>query len=123
MARAEFSKKTMRQALERSQMRCEAIGRWYGLDEGQRCSAPLGYGVEFDHIVADNLSHDNSLENCAAVCKVCHSRKTAKVDTPTAAKVKRVADKAKGVKKASSWPQKPKGMKYDWGRGRYVKSD
>ncbi len=123
MARAEFSKKTKQQALERSGMRCEALGRWYGLDDGQRCGAPLAYGIDFDHIVADHLTHDNSLENCAAVCKVCHSRKTTKVDTPTAAKVKRVADKAKGIKKPSSFPQKPKGYRHNWKTGRMEKVD
>lgn len=123
MARNEFSKRTKREALERSHMRCEAIGRWYGLDGGQRCSAPLAYGVEFDHIVLDANSHDNSFENCAAVCIKCHRHKTAKHDVPTAAKTVRMSDKAKGIKKKSSWPQKPKGMKYSWKTGRMEKVD
>ncbi len=51
MARKEFSKATMRQALTRSGMKCEAIGAMYGLESGTRCNANLGYGVEYDHIV------------------------------------------------------------------------
>lgn len=104
MARNEFSKKTKREALERSQMRCEAIGAWYGLEAGLRCSLPLSYGVEFDHIILDANSHDNSLENCAAVCIKCHRYKTAKHDVPAAAKTVRMSDKAKGIKKKSSMP-------------------
>ena len=121
MARKEFSKKTKREALQRSQMRCEAVGRWYGLEEGQRCGSPLAYGVEFDHIILDANSHDNSLENCASVCVSCHRRKTSKHDVPTAAKTVRMKDKADGIKKKSSFP-KPNGYVYDWSKGRYVKS-
>lgn len=95
--RAEFSKKTKRQALERSQMRCEAIGAMYGLDEGIRCTMPLSHGVNFDHIILDANSKDNSLENCAAVCLRCHGWKTRKHDIPMAAKTVRMQDKARGI--------------------------
>ena len=37
---------------------------WYGLALG-RCDRDLGYGVQFDHIILDANSKDNSLENCA----------------------------------------------------------
>lgn len=106
MARAEFSKPTKRAALERSQMRCEAIGTVYGLEAGIRCSISLAKGVQFDHIVADAIGGDNSLENCAAVCPRCHQIKTSKNDTPKAAKVKRVSDKALGIKGKSSFPKR-----------------
>lgn len=98
MSRTEFSKATKRAALERSQMRCEAIGKVYGLEQGIRCSVSLSKGVDFDHIVADALGGDNSLSNCAAVCKRCHQIKTATNDVPKAAKTKRVSDKALGIK-------------------------
>lgn len=97
MSRAEFSKSTKRDALARSQMRCEAIGAWYGLGGGQRCNAPLAYGVEFDHIIADSHGGENSLDNCAAVCLDCHKTKSASYDTPIAAKIKRIKDKHLGI--------------------------
>jgi hypothetical protein len=70
----------------------------YGLDAGRRCGADLGYGVEFDHIVLDANSKDNSLSNCAAVCIKCHRWKTAKHDIPMAAKTVRIQDRNLGVK-------------------------
>lgn len=96
--RAEFSKATKRSALKRSQMRCEAVGAMYGLDDGIRCTMSLSFGVEFDHIVMDANSKDNSLENCAATCIRCHRYKTAKHDIPMAAKTVRMQDKAVGIK-------------------------
>ncbi|MGQ4813089.1 HNH endonuclease [Agrobacterium vitis] len=102
MSRREFTKATKRAALERSQMKCEAIGAVYGLQEGIRCNGPLAYGLDFDHIIADAIGGDNSLENCAAVCKRCHGYKTRTNDTPKAAKVKRVRDKHLGITNPSS---------------------
>jgi hypothetical protein len=84
--RREFTAKTRKAALKRSNMRCEAVGEWYGLGPGQRCHAGLAHGVEYDHIILDANSKDNSLENCAAVCVKCHRFKSANHDTPTAAK-------------------------------------
>jgi hypothetical protein len=104
MARREFSKKTQREAFQRSGFKCEAIGTMYGLPAGQRCNADLAYGVEYDHIVLDANSKDNSLENCAAVCIKCHRWKTAHHDIPMAAKTMRQQDRARGIKSA---PPKP----------------
>jgi 5-methylcytosine-specific restriction endonuclease McrA len=101
--RREFSKQTKREALQRSGQKCEAVGTMYGLDAGQRCNAPLSYGVEFDHIVLDANSKDNSLENCAAVCIKCHKWKSANHDTPMAAKTVRQRDKNDGIRKRSSF--------------------
>lgn len=93
MSRKEFSKQTKREALKRSERRCEAKGRSYGLEPGQRCNMPLDRGVEFDHIILEANSHDNSIENCAAVCVRCHGIKTTKHDIPLAAKTVRQRDK------------------------------
>jgi hypothetical protein len=106
MSRAEFSKPTKREALRRSAGQCEARGTMYGLPLAMRCFAPLAYGVEFDHIILDANSKDNSLENCAAVCIKCHSWKSTKHDTPLAAKTVRQRDKANGIKKPSQWRSK-----------------
>jgi 5-methylcytosine-specific restriction endonuclease McrA len=100
MARAEFTKPVKRAALKRSGMLCEAVGKWYGLPAGKRCNAPLSAGVEYDHIILDANSKDNSLANAAAVCPKCHRHKTAKHDTPKAAKTLRQQDKANGIRKA-----------------------
>lgn len=113
MSRNEFSKPTKREALKRARGHCEATGEWYGLKPGQRCNAPLSFGVEFDHVILDAISKDASLANCAAVCTRCHLYKTRTHDTPLAAKTKRQQDKHLGVKKASSFPSR----KGAWGRG------
>lgn len=76
----------------------------YDLDEGQRCNAPLGYGVEFDHVILDANSKDNSLENCAACCPKCHHHKTTKHDVPLAAKTLRQQDKNNRITSRSSRP-------------------
>src|SRR5690606_27009906 len=76
----------------------------YGLEPGHRCNAPLSHGVNFDHIILDANSKDNSLENCAAVCIKCHKWKTANHDIPMAARTVRMQDKARGIK---AKPAKP----------------
>lgn len=113
--RAEFSKPTKREALRRSGGYCEAEGAMYGLDPDTRCNAPLGYGVEFDHVILDANSKDNSLENCAAVCVKCHRFKTRMHDIPKAAKTQRQQDKANGIKKPSTWRKPPPGYNH-WTR-------
>ena len=95
--RSEFSKVTKRQALKRSGFKCEAVGVMYGLEKGKRCNGELGTGIEYDHIVRAADGGDNSLENCATVCKTCHSIKTRQFDVPQAAKTKRMSDKRNGI--------------------------
>lgn len=109
--RAEFTGKVRKQALKRSGMKCEAIGKWYGLPAGTRCGADLAYGVEYDHIILDANSKDNSLENCAAVCIKCHRYKSARHDTPVAAKTVRqqnlgLKTKPKAKINSSGFPRK-----------------
>ena len=89
MGRAEFKAATRKEALKRSGKQCEAVGSWYGLPEGQRCTADLSLGVQYDHLILDANSKDNSLENCRAVCPKCHGWKTQNRDTPIAAKTVR----------------------------------
>lgn len=96
--RYEFSKQVKREALARSGGRCEGIGEVYGLPPGQRCNAPLSHGVEFDHypVPATEIASD-TLDNCMAVCRTCHGRKTRTFDIPIQAKTKRVSDKHLGI--------------------------
>lgn len=93
-----FTKPVKREALARSGRRCEATGPTYGLPDGIRCSADLGYGVEFDHIILWANSRDSSISNCLCVCPRCHRYKTTTHDTPKAAKTVRQRDKHDGIK-------------------------
>ena len=110
MSRKEFGKQTRRDALDRSNGFCEASGRMYGLELSHRCNAHLSHGVEFDHIMAASNGGDNSLSNCLAVCKMCHSYKTRHFDTPRAAKIVRQQDKHKGVNPKRPWSKFRKKM-------------
>ncbi len=107
MARREFTQKTKKLALKRSGMVCEAVGAMYGLPEGQRCRTSLSDGVEFDHIVLDANSKDNSIENCAAACIKCHRWKTQHHDIPLAARTVRIMEKHIGLKRPKQSIQSP----------------
>lgn len=108
--RDDFSKSTKREALKRSGLFCEAVGTVYGLEPGQRCNAPLGHGVEFDHYPIPATERDSAgLENCVACCKTCHGFKTRTFDIPVQAKTKRVSDKHLGIRKPSRWASRPLG--------------
>lgn len=113
-----FSKPIKRAALERSGGKCEAKGDLYGLPAQITCGASLAYGVEFDHAILWANSRDSSIGNCVAVCPSCHRYKTAKHDTPLAAKTVRQRDKHAGLRetrnplpgsKASKWKRKMDG--------------
>jgi hypothetical protein len=106
--RREFSAKTRKEALKRSGKTCEATGVWYGLPDGQRCTADLSLGVEYDHYILDANSKDNSLENCRAVCPKCHRWKTDNRDTPTAAKT--VRQQLSGMKTRPKQPIPSRGF-------------
>ena len=121
MNRREFTKQTKRDALKRSGGKCEAIGPLYGWPKHAGCNASLAYGVQFDHVILDANSKDNSLENCAAVCPKCHKWKSTKHDAPLAAKTLRQQDKASGIRPRSTFRKPPPGVKYDWKLGRHVK--
>lgn len=101
MSRREFSKQTKRDALKRAMNRCEASGFLYGLPATAVCGVSLAHGVEFDHLLASSNGGDAALENCIAVCIKCHKYKTAKFDTPRAAKALRQQDKHLGIKRTS----------------------
>lgn len=95
--RAEFTKRTMRDAYERAEGLCEGLK-----SDGERCCASLKRRkYHFDHIIPDAIGGDNSLQNCAVLCVPCHQDKTAKRDIPIIAKAKRVRDKNIGIRRRS----------------------
>lgn len=96
MARTEFSRKTKQKSLERSGYRCEATGKRYGFEEGQRCNAHLSLGVQFDHVLPCEFDGGNDLSNCAAICIQCHKYAT-RNDIRQIRKSDRQADKHTGV--------------------------
>lgn len=94
-ARREFSSKVKVAAFERASGRCE------------KCTARLVVGkFAYDHVIADALGGEPTLENCAVLCNACHGLKTPS-DTTKAAKVKRTTRKlVAGIKKRSTWNRK-----------------
>jgi 5-methylcytosine-specific restriction enzyme A len=98
VSRAEFSAKTKALAFQRAAGHCEGT---VIDDHGGtvRCMARLTVGkFHYDHVIADGLSHDNSLENCAVLCVPCHSEKTPG-DVRAIAKAKRIERKHNGIRK------------------------
>lgn len=86
--RREFTKAIKRDAAARAQGRCE------------NCSSRLAYGdYHYDHVIADALGGEPTLDNCQVLCRTCHSLKTTERDVPLAAKAKRISDRAQGIKK------------------------
>jgi 5-methylcytosine-specific restriction protein A len=91
--RREFTAKVKVAAFERSRGHCET------------CGARLLIGkIQYDHVIADALGGEPTLENCAVLCDSCHGIKTPS-DTTAAAKVKRIrAKQVAGIKKRG-WPK------------------
>lgn len=93
MSRQEFPKAVKVAAFKRSGGRCEA------------CTAELFPGnVQYDHVIADGLGGEPTLENCAAICRACHGEKTAKSDVPAIAQAKRrEASHVNANKRKGTW--------------------
>jgi len=119
VSRTEFTAATKRAAWERAGGRCEHIAdserfdrhfQTEGTIEG-RCNKKLFHGdIFYDHIIPDGLGGDNSLANCAVLCRAHHDPKTREQDVPRIAKMKRQRDKHLGIRKSSSrWP--PRGSR------------
>jgi 5-methylcytosine-specific restriction protein A len=66
----------------------------------QECTRQVtGAGdIEFDHIIAWEISHDSSLGNCQVLCSDCHAAKTAAQDVPAIAAADRKTDFHIGVR-------------------------
>lgn len=102
MSRKEFTKATKLKALKRANGKCEG------------CGQPLKAGLfQFDHIKADGLDGDNSLENCKVLCSggraSCHGIKTHEEDIPIMRKADAQRDAYQGTTRArKKIPQPPR---------------
>lgn len=74
-----------------------------------------------EHVNPLWLNGDNTAENRAPAHAKCARGKTAEEAT-TRAKVRSVAEKHFGATRKTGF-SKPKGMRYDWKLGRYVKDE
>jgi hypothetical protein len=96
--RSEFKAETKREAFDRSRGVCECH-RIPWLRRPKGCAVKLVAGAIFyEHIKTDFHSSDNSVENCAVLCRTCWREKTSEHDIPSIAKTKRVMDLARGIK-------------------------
>ena len=92
MSRTEFSMKTKKAAWDRAGGICECgCGREVGGKDPK--SRP-----DYDHILADALGGDNSLENCQCIRFDCHKLKTASTDIKHIAKARRGEKQRAGLK-------------------------
>ena len=93
MTRREFPNRVKALAFERANGQCE------------KCTARLVVGkFAYDHVIADALGGEPTLENCAVLCVSCHGEKTPS-DTTMAAKIKRIRRKqVAGIKRQTSRP-------------------
>jgi 5-methylcytosine-specific restriction endonuclease McrA len=92
-ARAEFDRKTKRDAFLRAGGKCE------------RCTAKLFPGnVEFDHALPCALGGDNSLANCVCLCRTCHRTLKTPEDIRRIRKADRQQSRNLGIRKAKGRP-------------------
>lgn len=98
MTRREFPKSVRREAFRRSNRICECH-RVPSLPTYRiGCGRPLGAGNTFyEHIHPDGAGGEPTLSNCAALTKTCWRLKTSQHDQPLVAKVRRQADRDRGI--------------------------
>jgi len=61
---------------------------------------------EYDHIRADGLGGEPTLDNLQVLCGKCHRIKTHQEDRPIMAKADRQKKAAAGVKRKWKWPKR-----------------
>lgn len=98
MVRSEFSIKVKEQAWKRCAGKCE------------KCTAKLFPGkFDYDHIRADGLGGEPTLENCQVLCTACHYEKTHHEDRPIMTKADNIRKKHLGIKTKRGFPKPPPG--------------
>lgn len=90
MTRREFHPKVMIAAWERARGCCEQCKTGRKLLPGD---------IFYDHIIADALGGEPSVDNCQVLCRAHHDAKTFRHDVPRIAKTKRLRRRAAGIKK------------------------
>jgi hypothetical protein len=97
--RLEFTSDTTRSAFNRSLGICEChLIPW--LDRPEGCGTRLGIGnIFYEHINPDAIRPDNTLDNCAILCKTCFREKTDHYDHGVIAKSNRTRDRARGIRR------------------------
>jgi len=95
MNRHEFSAKTKVSAFERAKGACELCCTGIKLRPGD---------IFYDHVIADALGGEATLENCQVLCRSHHDAKTRKDDVPAIAKAKRRQRNHAGIRKPSRFP-------------------
>ena len=61
---------------------------------------------EYDHIKADGLGGEPTLQNCSVLCGQCHRIKTHEDDRPIMQKADNQKKSAAGVKRKYKWPKR-----------------
>lgn len=100
--RSEFPSKVRQAAWARCGGKCEQPG----------CTVKLMVGhYQFDHIKADGLDGEPTLENCAVLCSAHHHKKTVEQDRPLMQKADNIRAKHFGLGKVKRpWSQFKKRM-------------
>ena len=99
--RQEFSAKSQRIIWNRAKGECEGLVA-NGEGELIRCRAPCDHGCfHYDHIDPEWISHRNDPDNGQLLCTPCHKAKT-RIDVSNIAKVKRIHDRQKQIKRSKS---------------------
>jgi 5-methylcytosine-specific restriction enzyme A len=88
------------------------------------CGMPIvpGSGVEFDHEIPLIDGGRHAELNLRAVHRRCHKAKTAR-EALLRAENRAMVKSHYGLKEPSRGFYKPEGVKFDWKRGRYVRTD
>jgi hypothetical protein len=89
-----FSRSVKRAAYKRANGCCENLSCGTAM--------PAGWGgINYDHRIPWDISHDSSLANCQMLCVDCHKEKSRERDFPALFKCQRIADERIGIKRAS----------------------
>lgn len=104
--REEFSQKVRKQAFARCCQACpvEGVANVPGVPQCEGCGVELRpSGFIYEHIDADGLGGDPTIENCKVHCLVCKKTKD-KIDGAIMAKADRVLKKAYGLQPSKRKP-------------------
>lgn len=75
--------------------------------DGKRCNKLILGVPEYDHVKADGLGGEPTLENCQAACGACHKIKTHTEDRPIMAAADKQYKSKAGIKRKYKWGSRP----------------